>query len=60
MIALLNINQQNNSDRTFKNPTYICLIALSKAKIIAVLKFNQQDDGDPTNAVAVLVRIQTL
>jgi hypothetical protein len=36
------------SDRTFINPTYIYLIALSKAKAIAFLKFNQQDDGDHT------------
>jgi hypothetical protein len=29
-------------------PDYICAIALSKAKAIAVLNFNEQDDGDRT------------
>ncbi|MFM6349562.1 MAG: hypothetical protein ACKPFK_31150, partial [Dolichospermum sp.] len=39
--------------RTFINPTYIYLIALLKAKMIAVLKFNQQDDGDRTTRLTV-------
>jgi hypothetical protein len=36
-------------DRTFINPTYIYLIALSKVNVIAVLKFNQQGNGDRIN-----------
>jgi len=49
VIAVLKLNQQNNGDRTFINPTYIYLIALLKVTMIAILKFNQQDDGDRTN-----------
>jgi hypothetical protein len=41
-IAILNINQQDDSDRTMK------MIALSKPKMIAILKFNQQDNSDRT------------
>jgi hypothetical protein len=54
-IAFLNINQQGNGDRTFKNPTYICLIALSTAKVIAVLKFNPQKNGDRTTKSALVL-----
>jgi hypothetical protein len=39
------------SDRTFVNLTYICLIALSKDKVITVLNLNQQDEGDRTNLI---------
>jgi hypothetical protein len=33
---------------SFVNPIYEAAIALSKVKEIAVLKFNQQEDGDRT------------
>jgi hypothetical protein len=53
LIAILKFNQQDDGDhpwikrdRTFINPSYICLIALSKVKMLAFLKFNQQEDGD--------------
>ena len=56
MIAVLNLNQQQNGDRTFKNQTNrtfnsqndrsfnvykMKMIALSTAKAIAVLRFNK-------------------
>jgi len=59
MIAVLNFNQQDDSDRTFNSQNdrtfkgqndrafkvQSTRIALSKAKAIAVLKFDQQDDS---------------
>jgi hypothetical protein len=47
MIAFSNLIS-TKSDRPFINSTYICLIAFSKTKMIAFLKFNQQDDSDRT------------
>jgi hypothetical protein len=53
-IAFLNINQQDDGNRTFITPIYIYLSALLKAKMIAFLKFNQQDDSYRIGAVVNL------
>jgi hypothetical protein len=56
-LHLLNRTLSNQSNRTFKSQkdrgfsliNKITVIALSKAKVITILKFNQQEDSDRPN-----------